>query len=375
MAISVPRLTQISSLTSDVKVYFRLWYLLLRRWSYGLFSGFESAKDLLVAILYKQRGRFARPFVHTGMVGLSAVGIMLAPFIATSTPAIFAQEGPTPAPVVLSASTQVEPETTIFSDKYRDKIIPYTVESGDTLSGISVKFGISIDTIVWQNDLTDENQTLKPGQVLEILPVTGIAHTVGQGDTIYSIAKKYKADPQSIADFPFNTFSDDETFALSVGQVLIVPDGVKPQAPAIAVQPPSSTGPFTPSVGITPGTGQFIWPVAGIVTQRFSWYHKAIDIANPNYPPVYAADGGTVIVAGWIDNTGYGNRVMIDHGNGFITLYGHLSKIIVGVGQHVNKGQQIGFEGSTGRSTGPHLHFEIRRTNGSFENPLAGWLK
>ncbi len=351
---------------SDVAAYGQVWFHLVRHWALKSFAAFEGVKDAIVGILYRQRGRFAQPFVHTGMMGISAAGIMLAPVLASSGRQIFASTTPTPMPLVLSASTQAEPDSTTISDKPRDSIVQYTVQSGDTFSSIAQKFGISVDTILWQNNLT-ESDLLKPGQSLDILPVTGIAYTVGRGDTVYTIAKKFKANAQAIVDFPFNTFANDETFDLTVGQTLIVPDGVEPQAPAI-LQPLLPIAQFSPSVGTTAGSGQFGWPVAGVISQRYSWYHRAIDIANPNYPPVYASDGGTVIAAGW-DTTGYGNKVMIDHHNGYETLYGHMSKIIVSVGQNVSKGQQIGIEGSTGRSTGPHVHFEIRY-HGVLENPL-----
>lgn len=352
---------------SDWKGYFSAWYRLSRRFLMASFFRFESAKDVLVGVLYRQRGRFARPFVHSGMMGISAAGIMLAPFIASNGPQIFASQTPTPAPLVLSASTQVEPDATTISDKPRDRIVKYTVVSGDTFSSIAKQFGVSIDTVLNQNDLS-EDDILKPGQTLDILPVTGVAVTVGRGDTVYSIAKKYKANAQAIVDFPFNSFTNDETFDLAVGQVLIVPDGVPPAAPPI-IAPLLPIAQFSPSVGIVPGSGKFIWPVAGVMTQRYSWYHRAIDVANPNFPSIFAADSGTVVVAGWVDNSGYGSRVMIDHGNGYVTLYAHMSKVNVKVGQHVSKGQQIGGEGSTGRSTGPHLHFEIRH-NGVLEDPL-----
>lgn len=356
-------------LIKDFVAFFAAWYHLIKKWAYAAFVRFESAKDVLVGFLYRQRGRFAKPFVHTSMMGLSAAGVMLAPIVASNHPSFLGTDSQNiSAPIVLSASSQAEPESTDLSLKVRDKILSYTVENGDTLSTIAKQFDISVNTILWQNDLTD-NDTIRPGQVLEILPVTGIAHTVGRGDTIYSIAKKYKANAQAIVDFPFNTFTDDETFGLTVGQVLIVPDGVKPEAPAI-IAPLLPVAQFSPNVGVNPGTGQFIWPTTGVISQYFSWYHKAIDIANPTYPPIIAADSGVVIVAGWVDNTGYGNRVMIDHGNGYITLYGHMSRIIVSVGQRVGKGQLIGYVGSTGRSTGPHLHFEIRRKGGGFYNPL-----
>ena len=125
----------------------------------------------------------------------------------------------------------------------------------------------------------------------------------------------------------------------------------------------------TPNAGAVSAIGQFVWPIGGVITQRFVWYHKGVDIAAGFGTPVLAADSGRVFVAGWPDNTGYGNRVMIDHGNGYVTLYGHLSRIYVTAGQTVKRGDQVGAEGSTGRSTGPHLHFEIRK-GGAALNPL-----
>jgi len=115
-------------------------------------------------------------------------------------------------------------------------------------------------------------------------------------------------------------------------------------------------------------SGKFVWPASGVISQAYRWYHKAIDIANKLMPPVLAADSGKVVIAGWPDNVGYGNRVLIDHGNGFMTLYAHLAKIFVSAGQTVKRGDQIGQMGSSGRSTGIHLHFEIRR-GGDLLNP------
>ena len=198
-----------------------------------------------------------------------------------------------------------------------------------------------------------------------------MAHKVKRGETIYSIAKYYSTGPQGIIDFPFNSFTNDETFELAVGQILIVPDGVKPK------QKPWAPGAYiaqeTPDAGVVSATGQFIWPASGTLSQLFRWYHKGIDISNKSTPPILAADAGKVVIAGWPDGIGYGNRVLIDHGNGFATLYAHLAKIYVEAGQTVNRGDQIGQMGSTGRSTGTHLHFEIRK-NGAAVNPL-GYLK
>jgi murein DD-endopeptidase MepM/ murein hydrolase activator NlpD len=126
---------------------------------------------------------------------------------------------------------------------------------------------------------------------------------------------------------------------------------------------------LTPNAGTVSALGAFAWPVSGIISQGFKFYHKAIDIAAPIGTPIVAADSGRITVAGWPDNSGYGNRVMIEHGNGYVTLYGHMSKIAVVAGQSVNRGDLIGYVGSTGRSTGPHTHFEIR-AGGSLQNPL-----
>lgn len=257
---------------------------------------------------------------------------------------------------------------TTISDKPRSEIIEHLVQSGDTISSIANKYNISQETIKWANDLDNLN-TIKPDQKLKILPVTGVSHEVKSGDTLESVAKKYQAEAQAILDFPFNDVPDD--FKLKVGQILIVPDGVpisKP-APIKRLSSQSLAGP-TGSTFQAPGGGQFVWPTHGGLTQYFAWYHPGIDLANRVAPVIVASDGGTVIVAGWPDSYGYGNRVIIDHGNGYQTIYAHLSNIYVTIGQKVSRGQSIGQMGSTGRSTGTHLHFEIRY-KGIAVNPLA----
>ena len=248
----------------------------------------------------------------------------------------------------------------------RDSVLNYEVKPGDTVSKIAADQGIDSDTIRWANNLSSVDN-IKPGQILKILPVSGVLHKVARGETIFSIAKKYSTGSQGIVDYPFNTFVDDETFSLAVGQELIVPDGQIPN-----IQPGSSlryVAQTTPNAGVVSATGNFVWPISGVITQRFAWYHRGADIATGFGTPVLAADAGRIIVAGWPDNGGYGNRVMIDHGNGYVTLYGHLSSISVSVGQTVRRGDRVGLEGSTGRSTGPHLHFEVRK-NGVPQNPF-----
>lgn len=172
-----------------------------------------------------------------------------------------------------------------------------------------------------------------------------IAHTVQKGDSLAAIANKYHADPQTIIDYPYNSISDDLT--LKTGQVIIVPNG-------FIDNPPASPIPAR-------GTGQFAWPAAGNISQYASWWHPgAIDIAAEMGTPIKAADNGKVIKVEKA-STGYGWHVILDHEDGLTSLYAHMSKINVEVGQNVSKGDLLGSVGSTGRSTGFHLHFEVHK--------------
>lgn len=328
------------------------------------FIRFEQRKGRFAASLYKQRGKQARRLMHTGMAALSGAAMMIAPLIAQEFPgrSVNPWEIPTGG-AVLSAATENPLTSTVISEKIRDKVLEYTVQEGDTVSTVAEKFGISEDTVLWQNNLTAKG-SIKVGQTLQILPASGISHKVQKGDTVYSIAKKYDSSAQAIVDFPYNTFVNDETFELAIGQTVIVPDGVRPAAvPA---------GPrfrqTTPDAGTVVASGSFVWPTSGSITQNFSWYHPGVDIANRAAPNVIAADSGSVEYAGCI-GWGYGCYVILNHGNGYKTLYAHLSSYGVAVGQSVARGAVIGRMGSTGRSTGTHLHFEII-SNGVRLNPL-----
>jgi len=256
---------------------------------------------------------------------------------------------------------------TIIPDRPRTDILTYEVQAGDTVFGIAEKFGIKPETIMWSNPVLEQNpDLLRIGDKLVILPVDGVYHKIKKGDTIAKIAKKYKVKPEAIVDFEWNKL-DGPDATLTPGEHLIIPGGEKPYvARTVSVY----RGPIPK--GAKRGTGNFVWPVSGYITQGFWNNHRAIDIGSWLGNPVVASDSGYVVYAGW-DRTGYGNLVIIDHGNGYRTYYAHLSAIYVRIGDSVGQGQQIGAVGSTGRSTGPHLHFEIRYRNVQ-RNPL-GFLR
>ncbi len=344
------------------------------------FAGkFEGLKNFIVDVLMYRRGIRQKIIWHTSMVGLAMIGIIASgmfggtSLVSSSYPGIggpdprFADSfEPFPNGLVLEESQSTHTELSV---KPRSETIEHKVEEGETLSGIAKKYGISVDTIKWANKLEDVD-TVKPGDKIRILPVSGVEYTVRSGDTIASVAKKYQADAQAIVDFPFNDVPDD--FTLKESQKLILPDGTPPEikvAPKFRIQPQFlSQGPSSPAFS-GPNGSVFVWPTQGIITQYFAWYHPGVDIANNAAPAIYASDGGVVIASGW-DPTGYGNKVVINHGNGFDTLYAHLSNIYVTLGQTVSRGQVLGQMGSTGRSTGTHLHFEIHY-KGPPLNPLG----
>lgn len=233
------------------------------------------------------------------------------------------------------------------------QISTYIVQPGDTISGIAAKFGLDPETLVWSNpDLEKNPDFLSIGLELTVLPLNGIYHQVAAGDSLESIASTFKADLQAIIDLSLNEL-DAENPTLQVGAWIVVPGGTKPFVPR-PVTAFSAPAPVDASVG----SGIFNWPASGSVSQGYFNYHPAIDIAGWTGAPVSAADSGYVVVAGW-DNM-YGYHIVIDHSNGYQTMYAHLSAYYVDAGQNVVSGQQIGEMGSTGNSTGPHLHFEVR---------------
>jgi murein DD-endopeptidase MepM/ murein hydrolase activator NlpD len=195
-----------------------------------------------------------------------------------------------------------------------------------------------------------------------ILPVDGVYHAVVNDDTLESIAEKYKVEVESITGLSYNDLRPP-LFRIQEGMKLIVPGGTKPYVPRRVT---SYMGPIPSNAR---GTGAFVWPVSGKLTQLYWWGHRAVDIGAPTGSAVVATDGGYVSFVGWTD-IGYGYLIIVDHANGYSSYYAHLSLMYVMLGQQVERGQVIGAVGSTGNSTGPHLHLEIRY-NGVEQNPLV----
>lgn len=246
------------------------------------------------------------------------------------------------------------------AERPRTEVITYTVQMEDTILGIAEKFGLNPNTILWANhDLSENPFLLEIGQELIILPVDGVYHKVKAGDTVEKLAKRYRVTPDKIVNFPLNNLQSKDD-PLVPGTMLIIPDG-----DATPPEPPAVRAPSAPW-----RSRNMVWPTRGRVTQGY-WLpaHPAIDIGSYIGTPVWAADDGVVAEAGW-SSYGYGNYILIRHYDGFSTLYAHLSRIDVAPGEAVGRGQQIGAVGSTGRSTGPHLHLEVRY-NGRAYNPLV----
>jgi murein DD-endopeptidase MepM/ murein hydrolase activator NlpD len=236
----------------------------------------------------------------------------------------------------------------------KDAISIYVVREGDTLSEIAQMFGVSVNTIIWANDLPVRG-TVRPGQRLTILPVTGLKYTVEKGDTLASIAKEFHGDADEIAQY------NDIVGELAVGTEILIPNGELHRAApkATAAAPASGTASYA---------GYYLRPISGGTRTQGIHGYNGVDLAASIGTPVGASAAGEVIIAregGW--NGGYGSYVVIRHDNGTQTLYGHLSAVHVGVGQYVSRGSTIGAVGNSGRSTGAHLHFEIR---GGPRNPF-----
>lgn len=265
---------------------------------------------------------------------------------------------------------------TIIPERPRYLVAEHTVARGDSVFAISKEFSIKPDTLLWANydTLNDSPDSIRPGQELNVPPIDGILYTWKEGDTIAAIAGQYKAKVEDVLNWPGNKV-DLTNPAFKAGDRVMLPGGSREYKqwliPTVARGKSGTTGVAGSSCGDGPvGSGAFIWPAGDHFISGNDYYagHLGIDIAAGEGAPVYAADAGVVVRASGGYNGGYGNVVMIDHGNGFATLYGHLSQINVTACQGVGAGTVIGYAGNTGNSFGAHLHFEVRQ-GGGFINP------
>lgn len=333
--------------------------------------------------------------VATGLVFVlksyfSSTVSMQAPELANVPAEINIAAVPTLASPMQGISRDVQIHTNI-PDRPRDDIVQYTVAQGDTVIGIAEKYNLKPQTIMFGNYYTirDDPHNLSIGQVLNILPVDGYYYEWQVGDGLNGVAKGLNVTPEDIINYPLNkldaaTIGDYAHPNIKPGTWLIIPGGTRPYsswtAPVgVTRENPASArvmgaGACDPVTGGAVGLGYFIWPSDKHYLSGFDFSpetnHRGIDIAGNTGEPVYAVDAGVIVYAGWND-WGYGNMIMVDHGNGWQSLYAHLNSIDVGCGQSVDQGWVMGTIGSTGRSSGSHLHFELMHTLYSKVNPWS----
>lgn len=276
----------------------------------------------------------------------------------------------------LSIERDIQLKTNVPADKPRYKPVEYRVSRGDSVFGIAESFKLKPETVLWANYdvLQDDPHSLKPGQVLKIPPTDGIYYQWKENDTLESVANEFKANVDDILNYPGNDIDLAEP-KIASGSWVMVPGGerefVQWLVPTVAS---GASGTSSTSQNACPGgavgSGGFVWPADNHFLSGNDYWsgHLGIDIAAGEGASVYAADSGVVTMAQGGYNYGYGNVIQIDHGNGYSTVYAHLSVIGVGLCQSVGAGQWIGGAGNTGNSQGAHLHFEVRQ-GGGFINP------
>ncbi|HAZ29424.1 TPA: hypothetical protein DCY43_01555 [candidate division WWE3 bacterium] len=317
----------------------------------------RSLKSYFVAKLIWSRGKLGRPVANFVVLTFALVIFFLGEVLSGSKLVVSKEVDAS----YLKTTNDIIPERntaliTIPENRQRTEYLTYKVEPGDSLYSIGNKFKVSIDALKYVNDLYD-GSVLRVGQDIMIPPISGLIHKVASGDTLESIARKYSVPSQAIADFNYLL----EPSKLALGTELVIPDAKVP-VPVIPLPIIPST---IASGAADPGAkhGWCMWPTTvRVVTQNFSWYHNGLDIAaswSSAMPPIYACSKGVVVRSGW-DPFGLGLHIRIDHGNGYETVYGHMSRLDVSYGDSVKKGEVIGIMGSTGRSTGPHVHFIIK---------------
>lgn len=341
---------------------------------------------LLTVLLVAAAVWLINQFDSAALAGLRSLPVMAG---GGPTPTVFVDPGLIPPPIDLSipgVNRLAEPHTNIPS-RPRQEIELYSVVQGDSLFGIAEKFGLKPETILWGNYtiLADDPHSLSPGQQLNILPVNGVYYQWVGGTSFEGWAEFFGVTAQDIIEYPGNhinpdTIGDYASPNIELGTWLIIPGGsrqlivwsaplglTRDNAAIASEMGPGACG--TISGGVV-GYGTFVWPANKHYLSGYDYQppiHWGIDIAGSVGEGVYASDAGVVVYAG-NNSYGYGNMIMIDHGTGFQTLYAHLNEVYVSCGQSVGQGQSIGAIGSTGKSSGAHLHFEIRTTT-YFVNP------
>jgi murein DD-endopeptidase MepM/ murein hydrolase activator NlpD len=330
-----------------------------------------------------------REFYQTGPDEATPQSAVLATSPLTPVPTDVAVQMPDyqPGSNIPSGISRLALMHTTIPNRPRAEITIYVVEKGDTIFGIAEKFGLKPETILWGNQyiLGDNPHNLRPDQELNILPVNGTYYQWQAGDGLNGVAKFFGVTPEEIINYPGNNLNPNEIgdFAhpnIEAGAWLIVPGGEREfvtwSAPAIPRDNPGVAKVLGPGacgsvVDGALGVGLFIWPANNHFLSGFDYSpatnHFGIDVDGNLGDAIYAADNGVIVYAGW-NNWGYGNVVVINHGNGWQTLYAHMSAYNVGCGQSVFQGTVIGAFGSTGNSSGPHLHYEMMY-NGTKVNP------
>lgn len=327
--------------------------------------------------------------------GLVFGGVLLARGLAQTQPVSETSTGPTTdvsAPIILPLTEWSTPlpdgriarlanPFTDIPTRPRYDIQTYTVQKNDTLFGIAKKFNVDPETILWGNLALIENpNAIFPGQALNILPIDGALRVVQEGDTLEKIAKVFNGTVEGIVSYPGNDL-DPNYPEIKLGQNIIIPGGWRePVAWQLPIATRTTSGSRSGGPGACQGsyngaigTGTFVWPAKNhwlSGTDYLAKGHPGLDIAAGMGAGLYASDTGVVVFAGWSDY-GYGLLTIVDHGNGWQTVYAHQSQINVVCGQSVYQGNLIGLSGSTGNSTGAHLHFEMRNATFGRVNP---WL-
>ncbi|MFZ0532114.1 MAG: M23 family metallopeptidase [Anaerolineales bacterium] len=381
-------------------------------------SGDEEAKDSRIQLIRERLShaglgetvyRLGTAFLTIALILLAVVGMRLfylrfqQPNISQPREAALAAEAPTPTPTAIPAVmpvfavakpvyqygiTRLALIHTTIPSRPRTEITTYIIKEGDTIFGIAEMFGLKPETILWGNyyTLTDDPHNIRPGVVLNIMPMDGTYHRWSAGEGLNGVAHGYDVTPDVIINWTDNhldpaTLGDYSHPNIEPGTMLFVPGGERDfvtwSAPRISRTNPGVARILGPGscgtiVDGAVGTGAFIWPTVNHILSGYDYSpstnHFGIDIAGALGNAVYAADNGVVVYAGWND-WGYGNVIVIDHDGGWQTLYAHLSALNVGCGYSVYQGDVIGAIGSTGNSSGPHLHFEMLNESYGKVNP------